>query len=389
MNRSSLCWIVLLTLGAGLLTHCGGGGGGSDGDGGGELSSSSLTERSFSASSGSDGIVTISFSVASDVQSAQLVTTADGANLQLTSLTIDGTPIGASELLGDGEGTFAQTSPLASIGLPARTGEYEARFLVTKNRRALAQQRCQATLIERKGASGGHTLPVNLILVGPVNDSEESLRGTHNAIDIADSLLGGAGLTLDVIEYNVDGPRILPDPREGSSFYLETGRAVRPYAVNVYVGVDLDGTSSPSYRYGSVPHSPGPANTTAFSAVALSILDLTGGDGIFNSDRIGSVQEHDDEIRLFGEELGRLISQYAGLSDIVFFQGGSVERADTIADTPSCLTTAECRNSEEARANLMFPFPLRRFEGESDTFFRRGTLTSGQKNLLGRSVIAR
>ena len=64
--------------------------------------------------------------------------------------------------------------------------------------------------------------------------------------------------------------------------------------------------------------------------------------------------------------MARLTGEYLGLSAIVQVSGNTVTAADTLSDTPSCVTLTGCRDVEQARSNLMFPFPLNKIRRPED-----------------------
>lgn|GEM_PF-2362534 len=247
------------------------------------------------------------------------------------------------------------------------------------------------TKVDRDLNSG--TLKVNIVLVGPVGASTDITASLKKARDIWREFYASAGILLDDQWYAFDGPAALPSPQSGDSFYNLIVQNTRPAAVNVIWGSQLQGLKAPENKYGLVGSVPGPFPPSVKGVVAISVLAVTGADGRFDFSDPGATQTHNDETRLAAEEMGRLTAHYLGLENIVTFSGNKVAAVDSLPDTSSCLTITACRSYKEVRNNLMFPFPLDKYNSPYDDpdergreFWPRDVLTKDQRLVLNRSV---
>ncbi|RIL12655.1 MAG: hypothetical protein DCC75_00090 [Proteobacteria bacterium] len=224
---------------------------------------------------------------------------------------------------------------------------------------------------------------VNVSLVGPVTDSEDSINGIDKAVSYWRQIYGHADINLDVEMYSFDGPRTLPNPKNGDALYQMISSATRPNAVNIVFGSQVSGLRdfNSGENFGIPGGSPGSLQPSPNSAVAISVLQITGADGLFDYGKDGATERFDAEKRVAAEEMARLTAVYLGVPLLVRFQGGQVAGSDTLGDTPSCITYISCRETENTRGNVMFPFPMPK-ESILDEFYPRDQLTFSQRDLI-------
>ena len=236
-------------------------------------------------------------------------------------------------------------------------------------------------------AGPGKILPVNLSLVGPAAGSDDTRTAIEDAVERWAEIFSQAGIALDVQYYDFDGPRELPDPRPGNSLYAQISGATRPAALNIVVGVDLDGVQGASNEsFGLVGGSPGPTSAGARSVAAFAITRVAGEDGQFNFDGSGATQLWGVEIEVASEVLGALAGEYLGLKPVVTFDGNKVVATDGLSDTESCVTEVECKNEDSPRDNLMFPRVYKK-PGEGKNTYNRNRLSPQQIAILRTSPL--
>lgn len=238
------------------------------------------------------------------------------------------------------------------------------------------------------------TIAVNLILVGPVGYSPDTIDALEKALDIWRLMASRAGILIDDKWYNFDGGDLIPDPRSGDPFYGGITKAVRRGAVNLVFASRVGGLSgSGENKFGLPGAIPGPLGPSPKGVIAISVLALTGNDGKFDYYETGSTRVHNSETRLAAEEMARLTARYLGLENIVTISGSRVVANDSLNDTAACLTLTACRNEAGVRNNMMFPFPLLKYSSPYDDpkepsreFFPRDVLSEKQRLVLNRSV---
>jgi hypothetical protein len=252
---------------------------------------------------------------------------------------------------------------------------------------------CAASLAGCGGGGGGDeagpakVLPVNLSLVGPAAGSDDTRTAIEDAVDRWKGIFSQAGVALDVQYYDFDGPRDLPDPREGDALYAQISGATRAAALNIVVGVDLDGVQGASNEsFGLVGGSPGPTSAGDRSVAAFAITRVAGEDGQFNFDGSGATQLWGDEVEVASEVLGALAGEYLGLKPVVTFDGNKVVATDGLSDTESCVTEVECKNEDSPRDNLMFPRVYKK-PGEGKNTYGRTRLSPQQIEILRASPL--
>jgi hypothetical protein len=240
------------------------------------------------------------------------------------------------------------------------------------------------------------TLKVNLIGIGAAVDSEEIRDDLEGVIEIVKVLYSRAGISIDPQRYSVSGPTEVSDPRTGDSSYDAISAAVRPYAVNVIFAGRVRDLRADD-QYGVPGAAPGPSVPSSRSAIAIDILEVTGGDGQFQVRGDGDTDRpsgHNDEIRLCAEEIARNIGLFLGLENVVEFKGSQVIRTDALSDTESCITEIQCREQGDSRNNIMFPRPLRLSSedsrgknGSANSYYAREDFTESQRAILNSHVL--
>ena len=381
------------------LSGCTDSGGGDDtSDGQSDLD---VTQRAYTSITGADGIAAINFSLPAGTTAFEIEASSSTGMLQITELT-DSSGHSVLYQSSAAGGTAREFSPV-SIRLPYLTAtigsSYTASFRLTatdRNSSALAGESVTLTVTSKKDKdSSSGTLKVNIVLVGPVANSDTTRESLQAAFDIWKQMYIRAGISLDPKWYEIEGPDEIPDPSSGDPYYEDLALSTRTDAVNLVFASYVEGTGSQSSgnRYGVSGGRPGPVSASPRSAVALSILAMTGADGQFdlNPEQTGSTEVHNDETRLAAEEMARLTARYLGLENIVEISGSTVTKTDSLSDTASCLTKTGCGYDEASRSNLMFPFPLQKlgsYEHENGVeYYPREYLTAQQGAVLNSSVL--
>ena len=136
--------------------------------------------------------------------------------------------------------------------------------------------------------------------------------------------------------------------------------------------------SSPPRKKGSKIRSfvsssiPGPAIVTVRSAVAISLLEHQGGDGVFSA----------EETTVLGETFAHEAGHYLGLFhpvEVDDANAGTFTDEDPVLDTAVCTTVTDCVAAGVAE-NTMFPIPV-------GGGIAQQTLTTGQAGVLNLQVL--
>ncbi len=361
-------------------------------------SSLSLVQEDYSATTNSSGIAKISFVPAAGATSVQLVASSSSGTIRLVGLkNSSGNSVlsDSSEITGDSAGSTASphctTLPYTYGGVSADT--FTAEYAVYNNESAAAGVAVRLSVLNKSDIDpSSGTLKVNLVLVGPAAGNSSVRDALEQAFKYWKETYDRVGISLDPVWYEFDGSSTLPDPRSGSSLYETIAASTRPDAVNVVFGEQVSGLSGNYNKFGLSPLN-GPAIPSPKSAVALSILAMTGSDGQFDLDEedSGSVSVHNSETRLASEEMARLTARYLGLENIVDFSNSKVTSTDHLSDTNSCMTVVDCRYQEDSRTNVMFPFPLSKANEKNDEghteYYARSRFTDQQRDVLNTSVL--
>lgn len=361
-------------------------------------SSLDVSDSSFSGTTNGSGAVSFEFSIPPGAVSFQL-SLQSGGNVGSIALTA---PSGESILSSSSEvgrwsssdvsSPYVVNYPYLSAPVPAGTYRVSYNLVTGRNQDPLAGADTRLSVAWKQDSDlNNGTLRVNLVLVGPVSDSEDTSDGLENALDVMKQIYSRAGVSIDPAWYNFSGPGTLPDPRSNSDFYGDIVTGTRSDAVNIVFGADVDGLGSGEQEFGRTGSIPSPVQPSNKGVVAISILEITGRDGRFDyEDEPGATERHNDERRLAGEEMARLTARFLGLENLVELSGNSVVRSDSLSDSPSCLTLTGCRSTKEARNNFMFPFPLKEFDNnksDESEYYARDNVTDQQRQVINRNVL--
>ncbi|MBN8548485.1 MAG: hypothetical protein J0M12_04130 [Deltaproteobacteria bacterium] len=356
-----------------------------------------LEERSLSTTTDENGVARFSFTLASDDAAYQLlVFPTDGQSVRLTALNDNAGPVNLDPLYLQVAFNVA-TDPSVSVNsfnfpfVPynvMRTN-YTATYILTNPSDGTPAPftELNAKLLTKKDSDLSRgTVGVNVVLVGPVAGSQESRDSIQSIMSIAQGYLSGANLTLDIQYAAFPGSDILPNPALDDPYYLDLSKHMRKNSINIVFATDVDGLYAQDAIYSISTGDAGPALPSTKSVAVLSILDLTGGDGLFDYNGDGATQVNGDETRLAGEEVAQLIGHYLGVTHIVENDSYLTTGSDALTDTQSCVTIIDCRDEKDVRGNIMFPFPIEILDGNLDTY-KRDHMTQQQTQLLQRSVL--
>ena len=245
-------------------------------------------------------------------------------------------------------------------------------------------------LVSSKGDANldSGTLKLNIVLLGPVAGSQDILDALDKSLEAARITFNRVGITLDTVISNFDGPARAPAP--GDALYQSIVSAQRPASITVVLASEREGKKSGEFKYGSIGSTPFPVNANSNSVSVISIRDITGGDGVFDSS-LTNISRNNDQKRILGEEISRFTAQALGLPNCVTLDGNNVIKSDDIPDSPSCISVRSCEADSSARTNLMMSQPLRKTDdnegvGTGNEFFPRDQLTSQQAKVLNNSV---
>lgn len=206
------------------------------------------------------------------------------------------------------------------------------------------------------------TLQLNVLFVGPAAGNGAVTDIVRRGLDEMRAIYSGAGISLNVSEFDIDGPSALPIPTDGSSLYANGSNGAPSPAVNIFVGMDLQGPGLLGVS-GGIPGSPTPSPR---SGVAVSFLAHGGADGAFS----------DAEVLVLGETLAHEAGHYLGLFHPVEGDFGDL---DPLTDTPSCQGQQSCLSNDDLIHNMMFFTPVS--DGQGGTV-RQNRLTSQQRGVM-------
>jgi hypothetical protein len=208
-------------------------------------------------------------------------------------------------------------------------------------------------------------LRVNVFLVGSASQAAES--DIITALNVFSTIFADpvVDVNLNVRIFDSNASPILPDPTDGSPFYLQeiTRSGVQDLALNVFIGDSIEDFSES--LLGISAGIPGAAIPTVRSVVVISLLAHQGVDGVLSP----------QETVLMGETIAHEAGHYLGLWHVIELGFGA---SDPLEDTPTCTTFSECITSGAA-VNLMFPSPV--FD------INQQTLTNDQAEVLNLQVI--
>ena len=384
--RSALALIVCLSS----LIGCSSGG--SDvGDGSSGLA---IDQSTLSSATSANGLAAFEFVPPAGSTAFQLVgLSGQGALIPQSLINSRGQEIIGLSSQGTTQAKLSTVSP-SSLNFPflngvVESGTYRAGYKLNSG---VADADISMLLLSKRDSdSRNGTLKVNFISVGAAADSSDIREDLEGVVGIVKELFARAGISIDPQWSSFDGATELPDPRTGARLYEVISSAVRPYAVNVIFAGKVKGLKGDD-RYAVAGAAPGPAVPSVHSAVLVDLLEVTGGDGQFQTDSDSNDDRpsgHNDEIRLCAEEIARSVARYLGLENNVEFRGGDVIRTDSLSDTESCIKEIQCREQGSARTNLMMPRPLRESsrENNGNDFYAREDISEQQRIVLNNSIL--
>ena len=351
------------------------------------LTALNLLSSTLSTSTDSSGRASISFSVPSGVTKFSVsvfapdsgyvkfaeAVTGDGANLL--------NPNSVSLSLGGSLAHYVNEISVPSRDADPAVSPYPATYLMT----AEASANASATPLPGKNltfAINGKadsdltigSLRVNLFYVGTLGASQSTKDTVRLAAErFKDIYSGQAGIVLDIVEKNIDGNPLLPDPYVGDAFYRSASWGVTMPAVNIFIGGDIDGGSSGVTTYGVSAGIPGPPVPSERSAVAISYYAGGGPTGTYST----------EAIRMLGETMAHETGHYLGLFHPVTIFGDDVSAFDPLSDTAECSSRSNCLANSSLTTNLMFPSPV---SDGSGGYVLQGGITPQQRAVINRYI---
>ncbi len=187
---------------------------------------------------------------------------------------------------------------------------------------------------------GSGVVKVTVAWADGVGDDAAVVDATEQAVERWAEIWGAYGLSLDVSYVDAGVDADLPYASSGGDA-IETASALgNNRDVTVIIGETIEGSTD---YYGVAGSIPGALVSAPRSAVVISWLANSGGDGSFS----------EDDIRLYGETLAHEVGHYTGLFHPV---ESSYDWWDALDDTPECSSASRCES--ELGDNLMFPYPV-------------------------------
>lgn len=373
--------LILITL---IFSGCaaGDGSGDDDNDNGGDTDNT-ITEDTRTLTTDSNGSVSTSFSLPAAATKFAIDAASAGRFLRFDQLqdsagtnylTPGGTLISfASEFINDINNANVPSRSLDPNIDTSRT--FTARVTVANNENG--SNPISGTNVDLKIHSradndfSSGTVKVNVFYVGSVGQSAASKSAVDSGFVEFRRIYSNSGITLNVEQFDISGPNLVPDPLTGSTLYQSASSSASSPAVNIFIAGDVAG--SENSILGIAGGLPCPAFPSVRSALVVSILTGAGGDGAYNS----------VELRLLGESLAHETGHYLGLFHPVEISSGSVDEFDPLSDTPTCSSENDCVNNDTLAANLMFLQPVQNTNGD---FIPQNLLTSQQTAVLNRNI---
>lgn len=220
-------------------------------------------------------------------------------------------------------------------------------------------------------------LPIHVVYVDALAQEPSTKSAVGHALEEMSKIYGEqAGIQLQISEFDLDGPIVLPLPPNGSDYYLEATSSLPRSGVNIFIGGDVESLPGAGDSIlGISPSIPGPAIPSAKSAVAISLNDSKGVDGEFST----------EEENLLGETLAHETGHYLGLFHPVELDFPLADAdVDPLSDTPTCDSLDSCLNHQELIHNLMFAVTVTDDQGD---FNRQDQLTPQQKEVLNLYIL--
>lgn len=394
-------YISLLTCLLVFVLGCGGGGG--DDENALTISSSNLLPPlSVSSISDDNGQGVLQFNLPTGVTSFQVMASSAAPKMALfEATTANGIQVLSESDTQYSEANISQSSPVSfnypfhPLNPAVSSGNYTVKYRLRDNSgNIVAGQAVSAMVFLKQDPDFTQgTLKLNLISIGGIQADPEVDDAIRDAVDRVTRIYSRIGITIDGEFYKFDGPSLLPDPTQGDAFYASITNQTRANAVNVFFGVDVDGDffGSNTERFARFPSIPGPIAASARSAIAISISDLAGSDGRFDS-RHEPNDGGREETRILSEAIMHNVAHYLGLFHIGEFNSGfGISQPDRLntekcLNLNACLTVAQTNNDFGPAGNLMFPFPLARVN-ETLSFYARDHFSSDQVFILNAAVL--
>jgi hypothetical protein len=384
-----LAFFLLLTA---ICSACGGGGGTSDSpqgsDGSADVSSVSRIEQfavggdtnghaSFTVPDGTTKF-TVTAETASGVSRIVSITRDDGAeyvDLNSTFLGAVQRVSLANEFVGN---PVSASVPSRDVDPPLRDG---FQYTVKAESDPPNQAVTFTVTASRDGDLTRGTLAINLIRVGEITRSAENLKAVEAALEIMRQIYHSQlGVSLNVREFDIDGPLRLPLPIFGSEYYLPVSTLGPSPAINMVIAGALDYEDS-EFILGVAGGIPGPPIPSRQSAVTVSLIVGAGADGEFS----------ESDLVLLGQTMAHEAGHFLGLFhpieivELFEFSAIFVNDVDALEDTPICFTIVDCLLIPGLNSNLMYPSPIPNFFEEGTNIVQE-TLTPQQRAVVNRYV---
>lgn len=359
---------------------------------------SPITE--YEVSTDNSGFAEFEVSIPTGSTAFQLVANSNSQYLKIGTVTA---PNGA--ILFTGEEATAHTGqplisePPAVVRYPftpietSISGNHRIRIqALDKKEDPISGQSIRLSLISKNSRSANPRVNINVILAGSTADDRRNNIAIDDALTDVQSWYGEHDiiLAINVIE-RADLPSRLPNPTniEENSIYQELANQY-PSAINMIFTNKVDNLRNPDNEFAQAGSIPLAAIPTGKSMIALSIRDLAGADGEFDSDRLGnspSQQRFDNEVDQMASVIAHELGHALGLKNTVQIKGSLVVDTDQLSDTQSCSTEEACEAERGANELIMFPYTLRKEHG-SGSFLVRNKLTAQQATIIRNSIFA-
>lgn len=206
-------------------------------------------------------------------------------------------------------------------------------------------------------------LHVRIVYAKNVSDDADVVTATETAVERWREIYAEKGVTL-VEEYadsSADPDLSSPDNRTTDIEDVSADTDGRQ--VTVLIGESIDGETT--LYYGVAGSIPGSLDSTTRSAVVVSWIANSGGDGTFS----------EDDTRLYGETMAHEVGHYLGMFHPVEY---TYDMWDAIDDTDECKSESNCIS--ELGENLMFPYPICSFR----TCNPQGDVSDDQAGIVQR-----
>lgn len=370
------------------------GGSGSDGGSDNATSTLSLTRKTIESFTDESGVVSIKFNIGSEIKAAQLEVFATEGKLALKSIRGPNSSVALAAFAGFKlSPTQAQGAPLVlALPLTGQTlasGTYTANFELTEiqGEGGAAFMEVNANLLTKNDNNlNSGVVKVNLALVGPLAESPELRDDLEDILSAAREIISKANISIDAKFYKIAGSDTLPSLKNGALVYEQIANQLRADSVNIIIAGDVEGLNNEDEKYTTIALGRYPASISKKSAAVISIRKLAGNDGRFNFDGEGADEVTKDEKRTAAEELAQLICHALGLEHVVDLLNDRVIAADSISDTASCVSLADCREEKAVRENIMYPSPLEIPDSDEEDY-ERANLTAGQAAQMNSSIL--